>query len=521
MRTRSLNKQYSWLVAVPILLLTFAVSLDGITRYSIRRDELTTLGHIGALSNKPDSVSIPFTLNSLSTFSADHAPSFYALINRWGSLHDFNYYSLRILSVWFGIIAIAGMYWLGNHLSNCKTGLYSALLLGTNVIFYSNVHEMREWSMLTGLTVLSWMSYLHISSKTKNARWYEYLTLFSLVAMGFYTSYLVVIFWFTTCFYHLVALPKNKKWWKISITIGLGGILFFPWLPTFFRGLDFAQTYNNKDTQTLISTLEIFNFVPSLWGNGSLLLFVILLSLGLYASWKDWKTSRTVVFFFVVMLGTLIIINTFFPFLKRMRYLVFLMPPFIVLISFGLMRLSKSKVKMLSSASLLLISAWLLTGYSYTFSDDFNKLTAKDRALVYPDYPLLIPLLHREAEKRDLLIQTQYDFSAIQKSKQGFSSIDDYYMQDLKLKIVDLPLYSQWQDSGIDATPVEYATGLILQYDDFWFNYQTNKITAEILEFQDVVAINYEICQVFGYGERSSLVQYIKRDVYADLCNHK
>lgn len=519
MRINSLNKQYSWLVVVPVLLLTFVISLDGITRYSIRRDELTTLGHIGALNDKPSSVPISFTLNSLATYSADHAPLFYVLINRWSSLNDFNYHNLRMLSVWFGMITLAGMYWLGKRLSNHRTGLFAALLIGTNVIFYSNVHEMREWSMLTAITVLSWMCYHHIVSKSNNVRWYEYFALLSLVVLGLYTSYLVVIFWLAVGLYHLVAIPKNKKWWLVSTSVILGGLLFLPWLPVFIRGLGFAQSHIDRDNPKLINVLELFELIPTFWGNGLIVVFLLLFALGLYASWKNWKTDYIPVFFFVTMLSILIIINALFPFLKRMRYLVFLMPPFILLASFGLAKLSQ--IKILRYSPILIIILWMGTGYLYTYSDDFNEVTAKDRGLAYPDYPLLVPLLEGEAQKRDLLIQTQYDFSAIQKSKQGFSSIDDYYMQDLKLKIVDLPLYVQWEDSGIDATPVEYATGLILQYDDFWFNYQTNKVTAEILEFQDVVAVDYEICQVFGYGERSSLVQYIKRDAYADLCNHK
>jgi hypothetical protein len=125
-------------------------------------------------------------------------------------------------------------------------------------------------------------------------------------------------------------------------------------------------------------------------------------------------------------------------------------------------------------------------------------------------------------EKKNLLIQAYYEYSAIRGSKQGLISIANYYMRDFKLKVVNFPLYYQWSYSGIDATPVDYATGLIPQYDEFWFNYHHTRVTDEIIEFQTVVGEDFTVCETYEYGERSILVRYVRSEKLAELCEqHK
>jgi|GEM_PF-3353582 len=516
MKSRIFASLPPWIVVVPVILFIFAFGLQSVNRYTIRRDELTTLGHIGALHDNPEDITIAYTLESLSIYSADHAPLYYVLIKVWGEQFGFNYFVLRIVSVWFGMIAIAGTYWLGRRIASHYTGLFASLILGTNILFYGNVHEMRDWTMLIMLSVLVWIAYWHVAHKRQSVKWYEYIPLFILVAISLYTSYLVVFLLATIGLYHLLAVPINKRWWIVSVTVASAGLLFLPWLPVFVKGLGFAQHHIDNDNPMLLNNLTLIPNIMTLWGNGYVALFVILMGLGLYASWKDWKTARAIIFFFVLMLGSLLILNNFFLFLKRVRYVLNLTVPFALLGGYGLAWLMQSKV--LRYLPAVFFVAWIFLGYGFTDSDEFKDHLAKDRVVQYPEYNSLIPILREYAKKRDLFIQAHYRFSAIQQSKQELISIDEYYMRDLKLKLVNFPLYVQWSDSGIDATPIEYATGLIPQYDAFWFDYHSDNITDEIIEFQSIVGENYSICETFEYGERSVLVRYVRTDQRAELC---
>ena len=505
-----------WIIIVPVLIFLFYVSLHGVNRYTLRRDELTTLGHIGALSEKPTPVPVSYTIDSLTTYSSDHAPLFYVLINLWGGVFEFNYFALRLLSIWFGVIAVAGTYWLGRRLSGHNTGVIAAVLLGSNVLFYGNVHEMRDWIMLVMISVLIWMSYWHIVYKQKTPHWRDYFVLFALTAISLYTSYLIIFLWVTIGLYHLLAVKRDRRWWLIAVAVVAGGAMLVPWLPEFAKGLDVAQSHIDRDNPMLLNNLVLIEITSALWGNGYIPVFIGLIGLAIYASWKDWKTARPIVFFFVMMISELLIVNELFLFLKRVRYLIYLTVPFSLFAAYGLTLLTRYRVIRYIAPLILII--WIMGGYQYTYTDDFNEHLAKDRIVLYPEYNYLVPILRDVSQKRDLVVIAHYEFFALHQSKQELKGIHQYYMDDLKLKLINFPLYVQWQDSGIDATPVEYATGLIPQYEYFWFSYHHDRVTDEIIEFQAIVEENYMICETIDYGYRSRLVHYVLADKQDQLC---
>jgi len=501
-----MNRLY-WFSMLLVLIIAFILSLDGATRYTIRRDELTTLGHIGALQKDSSGVTITHTVESLAQHSADHAPLFYILLNEWGELVDFHYFALRMVSIWFGLIAIAGTYWVGRQLGNHLIGLLGALLFATNAVFYSNVHEIREWTMLTMIIILTWGYYWYLINKTIRIKWYQYLILFTLTVVGLYTNYLSIILWIAIGIYHLLEVPKTPKWWGVSLTVAIGGITFVPWLPVFIRGLGFAQSHIDRENPKLINTLELIELSSSFWSNGMAVLFVLGIGISIYYSWKNWQSARLIVFFLVMMLGSVIIINEIFPFLKRMRYLLFLVMPFCLFISYGLVQLSKIRIFRLLPVIVAVV--WIFMGYQYTYSDTFNFYTTKDRTLKYTEYNQLIPLLNYLDASKDLFIQTNYEYSALRPSKQGLKSINDYYLDDLPMTWVNFPQYIEWQDSGIDMTPLEYATSLLPQYGRFWLNYHEDRVTEDVQIFMDIVEQDYGVCLRIEYGKRSVLIRYV------------
>jgi len=499
-----------------VLMVAFAFSLDGSTRYTIRRDELTTLGHIGALEDDLMSFPITKTIESLALHSADHAPLFYIILNEWGEIVDYHFFALRMLSIWCGLLAVAGTYWVGKKLVDHQTGLIAATLFATNVVFYSNVHEMREWMMLTMVGVLSWMCYLHIIKKATPVHKSLYLVLFALTAIGLYTNYLIIILWATVGLYHLLAVERDRRWWYVSISVVLGGLTFIPWLPVFVDGLGFAQSHIDRDNPKLINNLEIFELTSYFWGNGLVVLFALLVLLSIYMSWRHWDKARDLVFFFVMMIAGIIILNEIFPFLKRIRYLIFFVIPFLLFVSFGLTRF-QHHVR-LRFLPVLVVVVWIFAGYQFTYSDTFNKYTTKDRTLLYPEYNHMVPLIQYLDARRDLFIQAHYEYSAIRESKQGLMSIDNYYLRELKMTWVNLPQYIEWKDSQIDATPLEYATGLLPQWGRLWFSYHEDRVTEDVQAFMDLVEENYDVCMRIEYGERSVLIRYVQEVDFYNRC---
>jgi hypothetical protein len=241
-----------------------------------------------------------------------------------------------------------------------------------------------------------------------------------------------------------------------------------------------------------------------------------MLLLGLFAFWQ---TRRKTQFFALLVLSIITLffgVNVIFLFVKRLRYVIILSIPFALYCGFTLSYFYRWKISRL--LSIVFVGVWIVVGHQFTYTDDYNRQMSKDRPVQYPEYNHLAPLLREHTEKRELLIIVHYRFSAIQQSKQELRGIHQYYMDDLKLKESNFPLYPQWSDSGIDATPLDYAMGLIPQYDMFWFSYHHTRITEDISEFQNRVAESFTICKTYDYGERSTLVQYVSSETLVELC---
>lgn len=494
-----------WLM-IFVLLIVIAFNIGGVTQYTIRRDELTTLGHIGALEKNNDGISIASTIESLTLYSADHSPAYYALANIWGHFVDFNYFAIRMLSVWFGIIAVAGTFWIGHHLISYSAGVFSALILGTNVVFYANFHEMREWSMMLMLSVLTLALYFHLAYYQKPLKPLKFFVLFLIVALSLYTSYLSIFVLVAIGLHHLLFMPKNKRWWQISVTVVLAGITFIPWLPMVLNGVNMLQETPDLD-EIVITNVQLLSAIPIFWGNGLPMLFGVGIGLGFVGSAIGWKKARYLFFFLIVITVSFLFMNEVLSLVKRIRYLLLWLLPFALFSGVGLGLLTRKKIT--AFIPILFIGLWIISGVSLIQTNLFNDYLSKDRSVRYAEFNGLVPLLQQYTEKRDLLVLAQYETSAMKYSKQGLLSIQDYYLNPLKLTITNFFQYGQWAGSGIDADAVEYAMGLVPGRDEFWLAYHHTNTTEDIIRFKEQAEQDFHICHMSRYGQQSILIHYV------------
>jgi len=395
------NVFVKWMMIL-VFVVVLAFNISGLNDYTIRRDELTTLGHIGALEDNRDGLSIASTVESLSIYSSDHSPAYYALANIWGHVVDFNFFAIRMLSAWFGMITVAGTYWIGRHFTSHAVGVLSALILGTNIIFYANFHEMREWSMMLMLSVLTLMFYLRLAHQHKPLKFIDFLPLFFVVVLSLYTSYLSIFVLVAIGLHHLLFIPKNKKWWQISVTVIFAGLWFIPWLPTVFNGVAMLQEQQTGTQQLAIPNSELLSIVPIFWGNGVVLLFGVDLGLGIASLVTGWRKAGYIAVFFIAITVGFLFTNEVLSIIKRIRYLLLWTLPFALLVGSGLGLLTRKKVT--SLIPLLFIGVWMVSGINFRQTAQFSEFLSKDRVVRYPEYNGLVALLQEETEKRDLLI---------------------------------------------------------------------------------------------------------------------
>ena len=116
---------------LPVLLLAMILGAPGLNADAIWIDELTTIGHAGGLTG-PFS---PFdVLESVREISPKHTPLFFELTAAWGALVGWHHAALRVLPLFFGIIALAWIYRIGKDFAGwrldfgrvCSWGLTSS-----------------------------------------------------------------------------------------------------------------------------------------------------------------------------------------------------------------------------------------------------------------------------------------------------------------------------------------------------------------------------------------------------------
>lgn len=163
-----------------------------------------------------------------------HPPFFFWLMN--GYIHAFGYdtATLRIPAVLFGILCIPMIFILGRRLGGNGLGLLAAAVLSVSGYQVSHAQDARQYTMLTLLAMASVWWMLRLLERPDAGRWYHWLLLTLMSAVGIYSQYLYGLF--------LVFLYGYAGWQKrrdaaFLKRLGLSalgvGVLFVPWLPVF------------------------------------------------------------------------------------------------------------------------------------------------------------------------------------------------------------------------------------------------------------------------------------------------
>ena len=153
-------------------------------------------------------------------------PLYYILIHFWMKLGIHGEWFLRLPSILFGAMTCGATYILFKNLFNRKVGLISGLLLALAPyhIYYSQ--ELRMYSLLTFLVLLSWV-FLY-----KN-QWKRFAII---SALAFFTHYFAFVNIFAQMIYVVLADRKNVQ--KISFYSGLAILPFMLWIPTLLKQIE-------------------------------------------------------------------------------------------------------------------------------------------------------------------------------------------------------------------------------------------------------------------------------------------
>ena len=299
-------------------------------------------------------------------------PLIYLVELGWTKLFGFSEISLRTPSVIFGILTIWLTYKISSKLLDKKYSILPPLLLSTSGLHTYYSQEARMYSLVTlGVTGSMW-AILNLLKTKKDTLSYFFFTL-----VAVYTHYLA---WFIVPAQLIYILKTKTTILKKFILLNLAILLcYLPWISTLITQLNNGSTVSQTAWGNVIGGADLKNLslipIKFLIGrvtldNKSLYLSLLVppLTLVAFLIYKARKSIFLVSWFFIPLV-LITLVSQKVPVLSYFR-LLFLLPPFYILITKGLLEL-KSKLHYPVITFFLIIN--LVTTSAYLFLPKFHR----------------------------------------------------------------------------------------------------------------------------------------------------
>ncbi len=372
----SIESKKTWFLLLLILIIAFLLRFYGLTHKSLWLDEANGI----RIAEKSFSEIITELKSDVSP------PLHYFLLHLWMKIFGKGEFSVRLFVAIFGFLLIPAIYYMGSSLFNRKTGLISALIgaIGEFHVRYSQ--EVRMYSMLALLGLLSLYFLYKALNTDKISSWVLYIITTILTVYthnyGLFIAIAGVVF---SAIYFFTQKDKN---WKFIISLGIIAITYVPWLPIFITKqygssaivgwIPYMRPYHVFETFVTYCGL-VFNVFSSRINNSIILLGIVIFMFSFLSGIfsikrykgiiipyikKDMNFILIMVYLFVT-LAIPMLVSIKKPIFLSSRYSISAFPAFVLILGLGL---SKIKNKyFLGIILILIISVSSVSLYWYHF----------------------------------------------------------------------------------------------------------------------------------------------------------
>jgi 4-amino-4-deoxy-L-arabinose transferase-like glycosyltransferase len=483
---------FIWLwVSIPLLLITTWLGARGLNSDPYWLDEVWSVYNAGGAHTGPLSPAELWIRNAFE--NPRNAVGYHFLLAGWGALVGWTPFATRASSLLYGVIAVAWTYRLGRDLATPMAGLAAAVFVGTSAFFVYYLHELRTYSLSVLLTVVVVCTYWRIISSRTPSSWFYGGFLLAVVGI-LYTYYLAGVIVGTLALYHLLFVPKTRKWWAVPALVGIAGVLFLPWLGAMLAGLELATGDELLHAQSL-SAGELIGNLAYYFSNGVILLVAILMVSALR------KGARTAWFFVLVSVALVIVVNSRLQVIAagRERYVLMLWPLIAVVCGVGLDKLWKFPGR---TTAIPFLGVWALIGIYTSLGSDFTR-----------DIPGAQPLPW-DAVANVLAVEASAEDAIIVHSPVGNwvweITTSDYYLHDVPARFTLLESLSGATAAELRESEREFVAGA----SQVWVGLDKRVPPAAVFaELEQTLSEGFVSCGIVLDLPRMSLSQYIRRPI--------
>ena len=396
----------SWLWALLPLLLAAALVIPLLDVDAFNGDEPASLLAAGILRPGPWSLAEVWD-----NIAPRHPPGWSVLLSIWGLFVGWSEFAIRALSLFIGLLTLAWVYRAGRDFFAPAAGLIAALLLSASVFHLAYMARAGLYAPVALCAVIClwyyWRVALHQQQPGKGVQ--AGLLLGSIGLL--YSHYLGALLLPVLGLYHLLFVPKNRRWWRPVLLFGLATLVAALQFPFLLRGVAISE--GGDPSGRLLTAPAILSHLLSYMTNGlvtqsppagehlllALLLVLMVAILLRKRAGIDARVVWLLVFASAALLTLVIVINELFKLIvdNRIRYLMPLWPMTALLVGAGLWRLA-NRHRILATGMLAL---WLISGAWLTVATDFRYELGY---FFRTDFHKLLPVVHELVPASDLLI---------------------------------------------------------------------------------------------------------------------
>ena len=402
-------------VVLLCLAFAFAFGLRQLKAEPARPADINSIKGMYVSRSHPD-YSINDVIRFVATQDASHLPLYHVALSLWIRYGGRDLFSVRLLSLFTGLLAIAATYRLARITGGRKISLDTTIMVSFLAFFIFYTHQARMYALLALASVWVVGSYwrLLISSRAMAPRWW--LSLLASCVTIMYTHYFGFFLLAAICAYHLFFAPKNRRWLQICLAIGGAGLLFVPWLPYTLSILRIRDV-PSSDALAVGDALIAFS---SIYSNGLPIAFVAA-AVALAFRFRRLKRSQAFILVLSALIFSLLLTANEFTALiiaRRIRYTIAAGILLICALAIALNLLPGWRMLRLP-----FLGGWIVLFFTYWASDELylytNQLDQRQNSVPHYQDLLYVPSIN--PRNSDFVVSVHRD-TALNEKKQL-----DYY----------------------------------------------------------------------------------------------
>jgi uncharacterized membrane protein len=325
-----------------------------------------------------------------------HPPFYYLVLRCWDLFFGNSLFSIRMFSVFFGVLIVLGTYLLVKEIfKNNRLALFACLIVAVNPFQIQYASEARMYTLGTFLIIFSSYFLLKAISSirssyemgNKKVYWFLYILFasaaiythyyifFSIFAQAIFVLYIIL----RESKFNIFAFIKNKIFHYSILAYFLIALLYLPWLRTFLKQTGQVQENYWIPAMNFWSIPNTFwkmtaglSVDSSKFGYILIILMIIISAVIIFVLKEKKQPAKWLIFFSLIIPFVIASIVSLKTSVYLDRYFIFVSAFYLIFIALGIFLIKNKFIKAIIAAAIIL-------GCLYGFIYSWNSLDIKNK----------------------------------------------------------------------------------------------------------------------------------------------